>query len=296
MFMRVTQSMLANNFLKNLNLSTSNMAKIQNQLTTGKKVSKPSDDPVVAVRSIKYNSQIKEIEQYQRNLGMAVKWMDTTDSVIQEANNIFKNIREKLVNVSNGTLDHESRLAIAREMEQLKEQLGSIANTSIEGRYIFAGTKTDVPPYSGGNLNSNINSDKIEVELGKGITIAINMDGNKLFGFEDTDGNNIFAFMDNLISTLNSNGDTSPLLDKLQLHENNFLKLSSELGANRKRVELIESRLEDQQLITTEILSKEEDADIAQVIMNLNMQENVHRAALGTGARIMQPTLMDFLR
>ncbi len=303
--MRITQNMLSHQFLRNMNLSLTNMQKLQQQFSSGKKVSKPSDDPVVAVRSIQLNSQLKEFAQYQRNLDTAVKWMDTTDSVIQEANSIFKTIREKLVQGSNGPLDDQSREAIAKEMEQLKEQLGSIANTSIAGRFIFGGTEVDKPvydknmiPFTNGGFN-NGNPEKIEVELGKGIMIDINVNGKDLFGYGDpNNGNkNVFQLMDDIVTTLNTpGGDASPLLDKLQAHENNFLKVSSHLGANRNRVELIERRMEDQVLITTENLSNEEDADLAEVIMNLNMQENVHRMALGTGARVMQPTLMDFLR
>lgn len=303
--MRITQSMLSSQFLRNLNLSMNNMQKLQQQFSSGKKVSKPSDDPVVAVRSIQLNSQLKEIEQYQRNLGTAVKWMDTTDSAIQEANGIFKTIREKLVQGANGPLDAESREAIAKEIVQLKEHLGSIANTSIAGRYIFAGTVVDKTPYDKDVPNidgglTNTNADKISVELGKGIFIDINVNAKDLFGYKDlvkTDNMNVFELMDTIVTSLNTAGsDPSALLDKLQAHEDNFLKISSTLGANRNRVELIERRLEDQAYITTENLSNEEDADLAEVIMNLNMQENVHRMALGTGARIMQPTLMDFLR
>lgn len=301
--MRITQNMLSSQFMRNINLSLTNMQKLQQQLASGKLVSKPSDDPVVAVRSIQYNSQLKEFEQYQRNLGTAVKWMDTTDTVLQEAHNIFKTIREKLTQGANGPLDAQSREAIAREMEQLKEQLGSLANTSIAGRYIFSGTETDMEPFKNGDF-TNSNDEKISIELGKRIFIDINVNGKDIFDYKVADdgtpdpaGNNVFQLLDQVITALNTPGvDASPYLDRLQVQEGNFLKVHSALGASKNRVDMIKNRMEDMVLTTEEQLSREEDADLAQVITNINMQENVHRLALGTGARVMQPTLMDFLR
>jgi flagellar hook-associated protein 3 FlgL len=296
--MRITQTMLTNNFLMNLNQSMSRLEKLQNQLSTGKKVNLPSDDPVVAVRSIQYNSQIKELQQYMRNADTAIKWMETTDSTLQEANNLFKTIREKLVQGSSETLNEESRLAIAKEMEQLKQHLGSIANTSIAGRFIFAGTETQTPPYDDATGTFiNTNTSKISVEMGKDIFIEMNVNGTEIFAYKDKSGKNIFELMDTIVNTLKDpNGKPSQLLSELQEHEDNFLKVHTALGARQNRVELIKSRLEEQVVTTTKILSNEEDADLAKVITDLNMAENVHRMALGTGARIMQPTLMDFLR
>lgn len=297
--MRITQSMLSNQFLRNLNLSLTNMQKLQQQLASGKTVSKPSDDPVIAIRSIQLNSQLKAYDQYTRNLGTAVKWMDTTDTVLMESQGIFKTIREKITQGANGTMDGQSREAIAQELAQIKEHFGSLANTSIAGRSIFAGTKTDQLPYHSGNFDvSHVNQDKISVELGKGVFVDINLDGSSLFNRKDSDGRNIFEFLDAAINELNgiTPQNVNGYLDKLEFFEGNFLTAHSALGASKNRVDLIKNRMEDLKLTTTEQLSLEEDADLALVIANINMQENVHRLALGTGARVMQPTLMDFLR
>ncbi len=364
--MRVTQKMLSGNMLKNLNNSIYSMERLHQQMSTGKKVSKPSEDPVVAVRSLKFNSELKELAQYKRNLGTAVKWLDTTDSVLQEVNSIFKTLVEKTTQGANGTLDSISREAIAKEISQMKDHLGSIANTNIAGRYIFAGTETDQEPFvtekvlvatdptvpiDPANPNTftekevkvfkNTNTSKIAVELGKGIFIDINVNGSDLFGYKEPktgkidpttmdtypavypvghpdegaphpqagqpipgtgtiDPNstkNIFEMLDGLVDALNNpDGKVDEYLDQIQAFEFHFLKVHSSLGANRNRVELIDNRIEDQALTTTAHLSKEEDVNVAEVIMNLNMQESVHRMALGSGARIMQPTLMDFLR
>lgn len=311
MEMRITQRMLSNNMLRNMNTSMSYLERLYEQNSTGKKVSKPSQDPVVAVRSLRLNSDIREIKQYERNLATAVKWLDTTDSVLQEVNSIFKTIVEKTTQGANGTLDQTSREAIAQELEQIKEHLGSIANTAVEGRYIFAGTDTDQKPYQGGNF-VNTNTGKISVELGKGIFIDINVNGVDIFGYKapstaEVDPatgqpiagteKNIFEMLDSIVNTLRSeNGDVDPYLDQIQDFEFHFLKVHSALGATKNRVDLIESRLADQRLATVDHLSREEDADLAEVIMNLNMQENVYRLSLASGARIIQPTLMDFLR
>lgn len=298
--MRVTQNMLTSRFLLNLDRSMTRLDRLQEQLSTGKKVSKPSEDPVIAVRSIAYNSQLKVFNQYKRNADTANNWIQTTDAVLQETDNLFKTLREKMVQGANGALDPAARSAIAREVEQLKEHLGSIANTSIAGRYIFAGTQTLNRPYNPatGNLESPpvINSERIPIELGKGVSLNLNIPGTEVFGGTDSMGNNLFQFLDEVINRLDNNGDVGALLGNLSEHENRILKIHAGLGADMNRLEMIRNRIEAQIQNTTELLSKEEDADLAQVIINLNMQENVHRAALGAGARIMQPTLLDFLR
>lgn len=296
--MRVTQNMLANRFLLNLDRSMNRLDRLQEQLSTGKKISRPSEDPVIAVRSIAYNSQIKVLEQYKRNADTANNWIQTTDAVLQEADNLFKTLREKMVQGANGALDPDARSAIAREVEQMKEHLGSIANTSIAGRYIFSGTQTLNKPYTSGNLQAPpaINAERIPTELGKGVVLNLNLPGTQIFGGTDSMGNNVFQFLDEVVNRLDNNGDVGAMLGNLQEHENRFLKIHAGLGADMNRLEMMQNRIAAQINNTSELLSREEDADIAEVITNLNMQENVHRAALGAGARIMQPTLLDFLR
>ena len=144
--MRVTQSMLANNMLRNLSSSYGQMGKYQEQLSTGKKISKPSDDPVVAMKGINYRSQLTEVKQYQRNIGEVHNWMDNSDSALDKATQAMQRIRELTVEASNDTYESGQRGNIAKEIRQMKDHLASIANTKVNDKYIFNGANTTEAP------------------------------------------------------------------------------------------------------------------------------------------------------
>ncbi|MCF6093415.1 flagellar hook-associated protein FlgL [Microaerobacter geothermalis] len=299
MSLRITQSMLNNDMLRNLSKSYRTMGKYQDQLASGKKINKPSDDPVVAARGMFYRSQLMEIEQFQRNVNEAQNWMEITDTSMGEANDVLQRARELLIQASNDTYAQGSIDAIAAEIEQLKGQLGTIANASIGGRYIFNGTLTKSPPYDtkAGKWASQTSSQDIRLEMNKGIYLAVNVVGNRIFA-NPSASDGMFGLLDKIVNDLRS-GDKSQLgnyLSQLDDQIDNLLSERAALGARINRIELVKSRLDAAQVNTTKLMSNEEDADIAKVITDLKAQENVHRAALSAGARIIQPSLVDFIR
>jgi flagellar hook-associated protein 3 FlgL len=285
--MRVTQSMLSNNSLKNLSNSYSRLGKLQDQLSTGKKITRPSDDPVVAMKGMGYRTDLNRIEQYQRNIGEVKNWIDSTDDALDKGIQALQKIRELVVQASNGTLEGNQRKYIADEIVQLKEHLINVGDTQIGGKYIFNGTATTQAPSSGGFQDG-----VIELEVFQGIKLQVNTSGKQLF--EDS---NLMTDLDNLINDLNANSNNiNNYLNIVDKHIDNFLTSRSNIGARQNRVELMEDRLSSQEVFSSRILSDNEDIDIEKVIIEMTTQESVHRAALGIGARIMQPTLLDFLR
>ena len=303
MAVRVTQNMLNNNMLRNLNNSLRNMDKLQEQLSSGRKVSKPSDDPVVATRAMFYRSSLMENDQYIRNVDEIQSWMDMTDETLGEIGSIMQRIHELVVYSGNGAFAPGELEAISVEMEELKKHLGTLANQQINGKYIFAGTDTDKAPYdpnaptaSGGTGNfTSTNSSPINLEVSQGIFVRSNVDAQKIFNYPDNN-NNMFNVLDNIIGELQAGKSATQFLDSLDKQYNNLLAERAALGASANRVELIASRLDSQDVNITALKSKNEDADLAEVITKLTTQESVHIAALGAGARIIQPTLLDFLR
>ena len=149
--MRVTQSMLASNSLKNLSKSYESMGKYQDQLATGKKISRPSDDPVVAIKGMFYRTNLTEVEQYKRNLSEAYTWVENSEAGIEQATQVVQRLRELTVQAQNGSNSPEDLKAISVEVAQLKEDLYSVANTQVAGRYIFNGTQTKNPPITKDN-------------------------------------------------------------------------------------------------------------------------------------------------
>ncbi|MFG6114699.1 flagellar hook-associated protein FlgL [Halobacillus sp. MO56] len=300
--MRVTQGMLSNNMLRHLSNSYERMGKYQEQLSTGKKINRPSDDPVVAMKGMNYRTQLNEVQQFQRNLGEMHNWMENSDSAMDKATQAMQRVRELTVQASNGTYDQGQRENIAKEIGQLKDHMIDIANTKVNNKYIFNGNDTLNAPVNVSEENppgaapspfkvSN-NSGEVMIEISKGNSLKANIDPTKVFSGQ------LFADLQGLENALNGNDESklNGYLDTIDGHINNIVDERADLGARMNRVELVEDRLSQQEITATRILSENEDADIEKVITELKTQESVHRAALGVGARIIQPTLMDFLR
>lgn len=294
MAVRVTQTMLNDNMLRNLSKSMKNMDRLQNQLSSGRKISRPSDDPVIAARGMMYRSQLAENDQFQRNVNEAQSWLELSDKALEEANSILQRVRELAVYSGDGSLAGDSLKAMAEEIRQIKDHLGNIANQTIGGRYIFAGTDTRTPPYQNGDF-VNTNSTEIKLEMNQGVFLPINVNGQDIFNYPNN-GSNVFKLLESLAADLEAGKPVNDRLDEIDEQIDNLLAVRATLGARMNRMELIKGRLENESVSLQTLMSNNEDVDIAEVITELKMQENVHRAALGAGARIIQPSLMDFLR
>ncbi|MFY4775079.1 flagellar hook-associated protein FlgL [Metabacillus sp. RGM 3146] len=294
--MRITQGMLAQNSLSNLSKSYGSMDKLQNQLSTGKKISRPSDDPVVAMKGMFYRTNLTEVEQFKRNLSESYTWMDNSESGIEQGTQVIQRFRELMVQAKNGSNSADDLKAIGTEMEQLREDLQGVANTQVAGKYIFNGTKTDTPPIAADGT-VKFNTDSFNIEVSKGVQLKSNVDGVNAFGGL-VNGQDLFKTIGDIINSVNSNsmGSSDQQLADLDKHFDNMSAERSELGARYNRLELIDDRVNQQEVVANRILSDNEDADIEQVITDLKMQESVNRAALSVSARIIQPSLMDFLR
>ncbi|WP_079506671.1 flagellar hook-associated protein FlgL [Mesobacillus jeotgali] len=296
--MRITQSMLSSNSLRNLSESYRRMGQYQDQLSTGKKITKPSDDPVVAMKGMFYRSNLTEVEQYKRNLAELYLWMENSEAGIEQANNGLQRVRELVIQGKTGSLSPTDREAIAREVEQIKNDLVQVANTQVSGRYIFHGTDTDHPPVTSENpptVAENLTDSAIDtykVEVSRGVSLRANVNPANVFNQE------MFNVVQEIETALKEDNPSAldNLLSRLDKTMDNLSAERSELGARYNRLEMIDDRIGQQEVMANRVLSDNEDADIERVITDLKTQESVHRAALGVGARILQPTLLDFLR
>ncbi|MDC0761722.1 flagellar hook-associated protein FlgL [Brevibacillus sp. AG] len=300
MAVRVTQNMLNSNMLRNLNKSMRNMDSLQEQLSSGKKIAKPSDDPVVAARGMFYRSSLMENDQYKRNVDEAKSWLDMTDSTMDEVGNVIKRIKEILVYSGDGAISPDDLKTMGSEVQELKNHLGTLANQQINGKYIFAGTDTNKAPFdptanAGKGDFVSTNSSLINLEVSQNVFVTSNINAQKIFNFPDN-ANNMFKVLDNVITELSNGRGASQFITGMDQQYDKLLAERASLGASVNRVELIADRLKTQDVSITELMSKNEDADMAGVMTDLKMQESVHSAALGSGARIIQPTLLDFLR
>lgn len=288
------------------------LGEIQDQLATGKKITRASQDPVVAMNGMRYRSQVTEVEQFKRNLSETYNWMDTADASLDEVTHTLQRIRELTVQAANDSYEETQRENIRKEVTQLREHLVALANTRANNKYIFNGTDTITPPVDGEAMKNaydtarvtgvvelpegavSTNNQQVKFELLKGVNIAVNINPTNVFSeqfFTD------IIELERTLSDPNSSAENiSAFINVVGDHIDHVVNERAELGARLNRVEMVENRIMEQEVIAKRIMSNNEDADMEKVIIDLVSQESVHRAALSAGARIIQPTLMDFLR
>ncbi|WP_284139266.1 flagellar hook-associated protein FlgL [Virgibacillus sp. LDC-1] len=300
--MRITQNMLSNNMLRNLSNNYSKLDMIMEQLHTGKKITRPSDDPVVAMQGMNYRTQVIEIEQFARNTSEVNNWMDNSDAALDKATKALQKIRELAVQASNDTYDEAQRQNIKEEVEQLKKHLVEIANTNVNGKYIFNGTNTTEKPFDDNGKWNNPDLTQIsdvKIEVANGTKLEANVDPTTVFG--GTGANDVaelFEDIDFFINALDTNNqaEIDASIGKMQTRIDDVVNSRANLGARMNRLELIENRLGEQEVIAKKMMSENEDADYEKTITQLITQESILRASLSAGSRTMQPSLLDFLR
>ncbi|QNR67114.1 flagellar hook-associated protein FlgL [Paenibacillus peoriae] len=306
--MRVTNNMLSSQLLLNLNRNSERMNNTQNQMSTGRKLNKPSDDPVGITYSLRYRSELSSNEQYQRNVDSAVSWLDFNDTVMDQAGQIMQRVRELTVQASTGTNPQSALDSINKEIGQLKEQMIDVVNSQLNGKYIFNGQTYDKKPYdfplnadnthdTSGAASIATDTGNVNFIVGENVALPINVTGNEVVG-TSTDADNLFTIFNQLSAALAS-GDIKASGDQLaniDSRVDKMLKVRSEMGAKSNRVELMQSRLSDLKVNLTDLQSKTEDADYAELLMNSKIQENIYNASLSAGAKIISASLVDFLR
>lgn len=301
---RVTQGMLNNQLLRNINTNLSRINNHQNQLSTGRVINKPSDDPVGISFSLRYRSELSTHDQYEKNVDAAISWLDYTDSMLGQANTVIQRVRELAVQGANETNPQTSLDAIKSEVDQLYLQMVTIGNSEFNGKYVFNGQLTDKVPYTAANASTDkIDQGEIQFEIGTGVKIAANIPGNKVFGEPDDPNNpgtndNIFRVLKDFVSALElgNTKEVSKIIGRIDAQNDRFLEARADVGAKTNRIELAQSRLQDISVNLQSLQSKTEDADVSEVITNLKTDENVYQASLSVGSKIISVSLVDFLR
>lgn len=298
MISRMSSEQVSRNFLADLENDYRSLSRTQRQLSTGKRVMSPSDDPVGIALALGLRRDQGANEAWGRNIDDSLTWMNTTDRALGQALEVVQRAHELAVQGGNGTLSSASRMLIADEVETLKSQFVEIGNSSIGGRFIFGGTATDRQPFDPATETATlpINTNLMSREVAQGSVISVNITADRL---QDPPGAtpDVFTVLDGLATALRNNDSAgiATALDQFGAHQNNISALRGEEAAKINRLELTASRFQAQKIATNEQLSSIEDVDMAQAITDLSMRESVYRAALAMGARVIQPSLVDFL-
>lgn len=323
MSLRVTQSMMNAQLLRNISNNMNRLNGLQNQLSTGMKINKPSDDPVGITFSLRYRSELDANDQYISNVSSSLSLLEYTDTTIGQAGDIMQRARELLVGGANGALEQTSLDAIKVEIKQLYNQMVEVGNTQFNGKQIFNGQLTDDKPYLSLDLDGVVDpladppvlkayhntpdTHPIKYELAAGMSLQVNITGNEVFGepvaldatqAEIEASDNVFLLLQRAYDMLGA-GDQqgiSNLLGKIDSRIDTIMTKRAEVGARVNRVSIVEQRLSSIDLNLQTVKAKTEDADVAEVITNLKTEENIYQASLSVGAQLIRPSLVDFLR
>lgn len=301
MSMRITSNMMTTQLLSNLNNNVYTSSKLSNQASTGRKLNTPSDDPVGATYALRYRAEISSTAQYDSNVSTSLSWLDYTDSVMGQAGEVMTKLKELTVQGSSETMSDTDLQAIKKEMEELKEQLVSIGNSEITGKYVFNGQQYDNKPYA---LTDTVTSyDQISTDNGsvsymisEGVNVPINVSGNDFFG-SSTDEDNIFKVLDTMLTALDA-GDSAAFagqLNNLESRTETMLTGRAQIGARTNRVELVQARLSERSSNLTEMQSAVEDAEIDEVLIQATQAQTIYQAALKSSASIMSTSLVDYM-
>ncbi len=297
---RITQKSVSRTVMDGLQSNMARMQKLQEQLSSGKQLSRPSDSPVKTVEAMQFRSGIRRTEQYVRNADDGLAMLATADNALTDSLNTTRRARDLTLTGMNDTMDKGSRLAIAAEIRTLRDGLVGVANTRYLDRQVFGGnTRSDqaYDPATGAYLGDN--EDVVRTVEG-GTRVTVNVPGTAVFGAAGS-REQLFAVLDEIASALEADDATLHArldggLVNLDKGINTIITTLGQIGARFNRVETMKNAAESQLLSLSNNLSEVEDIDLPKTIVDLQMQEVAYKAALGATARVVQPSLLDFLR
>jgi flagellar hook-associated protein 3 FlgL len=281
------------------------IGRIQEEVSTGKKLLAPSDDPGAYTVADRLTQTIASMDQYGRNIGMAKARLSQEDTVLTSASNIIARLNELGVQGANSTNDEVARLAISQEMTQLSEQLVALGNSvDANGDYLFAGYKSDHAPFSfdaaSQKINYNGDTGRKDVELAKGIATPTSSNGLELFMNVGRSGNqtvSIFDIINNATAALNNNENVpDSVLSDLKGAIDHFSTYQAICGSRLQKVETADANRLAQLTNVKSTLSTIQDADLAQLASDLQQKSLTLQAAQSVFAKISQLTLFNFIK
>ncbi|MFH1567314.1 MAG: flagellar hook-associated protein FlgL [Gemmatimonadota bacterium] len=300
--MRVTTHTAVANLVQNLNRSYGRIAQYQRELSSGSRLNTLSDDPAAVQRSLALRSELRNIEQFQKNIDDGSGWLELSEATLNELETLFVEARGLGVQGASDTYDAQQRRALADQIDQYLEHALSLSEARYRGRYIFSGTQTSDPPYvaardQDGKILSiaprGDSSGSIEREIADGIVVQVNIPGRELF-----EGPlNAYDVLKDMRDALQDNdvGAVRDSLTQLADMREKISEVRGVVGARVNRMELTRNVLDRVSAEMAGILSEDEDVDITSTIVGLRQEEDVFQAALASGGSIIPQSLMDFI-
>lgn len=302
--MRITNNMISNNFLSSLNNSLEKATKIQAQLSDGKALHAPSDDPIKVVRSLRYSTSMELNNVYTQNAQDALSWMGNSDNNMQDLSKIMISIKEQVVQASNGTNPQSAVQTIGDAVDNLINQMINIGNSQLGGRYIFAGQNDKTAPFtrSGDSVIYTGDNQKISMPIHPGIANptqdSVNLTGQDIFGPDMKILTDLIEIKNRLKSGTADDQQwlSNTGLGNVEDGHTKMLQSHTTLGSRMSMYEMAKNMLDNSNTIIAGDQATNDSIDVAKGIIDYKNAENVYKTALQIGAKIMPLSLADFLR
>jgi flagellar hook-associated protein 3 FlgL len=297
MTLRVTPRTAQRIALSGLEANLTRMTKLQEQMATGKSINRPSDSPISTVSAMQYRSDIRRNEQFTRNANDGINWLGIADETLTGMMTTVGRVRELVIRGKNASMGAVERGNVAAEVETLRDTLIGLANTKYLDRPVFAGNADVGKAYDENGVFQGTAGDAVERRVGPNMKVRVNVTGPEVFGTDNGLDGSLFEVIQKVIDELN--GDPSGLGDSLTAIDARVVDLQNQLGgigARYHQVEGMRDRSEATNITLSNGLSEVENIDLPRTIVDLQLQEVAYQSALAATARVIQPSLVDFLR
>jgi len=295
---RITLLGMNRSVLDNNQRTLARLATYQEQLSTGKKLNRISDDVVAARQSLRYRADENATGKYLDNIDKSLAYMGATDTAFSEITSLFDEVKSIAVQGANASQDAASRAALAQAVDSHLARMVDVANTVHDGRFIFGGTATTSgKPFAlaadGLQVDYSGNLDSFQVEVGPNSRIQVNQDGNQLFKGEVDIFDTLIQLRDALMA--NDATATAKLIDTVDASQRHANDLQGSMGGRIQRLERAQSQLEINRTYQKELISQAEDIDFTETVANLQLAQVSLEAGLQAASRTLTPSLLDFL-
>lgn len=296
--MKTTQATVFRSLQNQINKMTSNLLDLRMSAATGKRINKPSDDPSAIRPVLNARSQAQKSDRYLRTMGSASDRLNILDSHLDQVGNLMIRAQETTIAAGNGSMGQEDLTNLSDAIGHIKDELYSMANSKVDGKFIFAGFAEDTKPFPDTNDPSNYQGDSghMELEIAPGEKIEANLTGEELFQGAGG-GINLFQLLDDIQTDLAAGDSATAIgrLDDLKDASSQVSRQRSQMGNVAARVENAQGHMEEIKIDMQEVLSRYEDADIIEVITSLNQQEMAFEAALNVTSKVSKLSILDYL-
>jgi flagellar hook-associated protein 3 FlgL len=301
---RITHEMVTSSLLSNLNGSLASLERTGEELSSGKTILEPSDNPYGAGQIIDLQSQLDGLSSYASATQDGISWTNTAASALSSVNNVVARVRELLVQAANGTNNQGDLNTIAQEVEQLTESVKQDANTQYAGQYVFAGTATTTAPYQqGANDEYHGNNESVSRAIGPGATVTVTSAISTLLGNGEASGDGklldtLRTIVKNLTGGTAEDREALGTTDLTNIDNNTetLRQLQAVTGSVTDQLQTALTRNEDMQTSISESLSNTQDTNMAEVSVTYSTEQAAYQAALRATATIVQESLLNFLQ